>query len=75
MCLTIPHKIISIDGTTATVACGKKTHTLDIRLVPGVKEGDYVVNENHFAVSKLTQEEAADTLKTFVGIRNHSSLC
>ncbi|MFA6098605.1 MAG: HypC/HybG/HupF family hydrogenase formation chaperone [Patescibacteria group bacterium] len=63
MCLAIPHKIIKIKGQQATVACGKKTHTLDIRLVPKVKAGDYVMNENQFAIYKLTKKEAQETLK------------
>ncbi len=43
MCLSIPHKIIFIKGTKAKVECGKKMHTLDIRLVPKVKVGDLVL--------------------------------
>lgn len=63
MCLTIPHKIISLDGTTATVACGEKTHTLDVRLVPDVKVGEYVLNENDFAVGIVSKQEALETIK------------
>jgi hydrogenase expression/formation protein HypC len=63
MCLAIPHKIISVKGVKATVECGKKTHTLDIRLVPKAKVGDYVLNENQFAVYKVSKEDALETLK------------
>ena len=63
MCLSIPHKIIFIKGTKAKVECGKKMHTLDIRLVPKVKVGDYVLNENKFAVYKVPKKEAQETLK------------
>ena len=65
MCLSIPHKVISIQGTKAKVACGKKTHTLDIRLVPKVKAGDYVMNESNFAIYKVPKKEAEETLKLF----------
>ncbi len=65
MCLTIPHKIIKLKGTQATVACGEDTHTLDTRLVPEVKVGDYVMNENNFAVYKLDKKEATERLKLF----------
>lgn len=68
MCLTIPHKIISLDGTTATVECGEKTHTLDVRLVPDVKAGEYVINENDFAVGKLSKKEALETIKLIQNI-------
>lgn len=63
MCLSIPHKVISIKGQQAKVACGKKSHTLDIRLVPGVKIGEYVINENEFAIQKVSKQEARETLK------------
>ena len=65
MCVTVPHKVISIKGTVATVECGSDTHTLDIRLVPEVKVGDYVMNENQFAVYKVPKQEALETLKLF----------
>lgn len=68
--MTIPHKIISVKGQQATVACGKKTHTLDIRLVPRVKAGDYVMNENNFAVYKVSKKEAQETFKLFNKINN-----
>ena len=63
MCLSIPHKIIKINKTKATVQCGKKSHTLDIRLVEGVKIGDYVLNENKFAIYKVPKKEALETLR------------
>jgi len=47
----------------AKVECGKKTHTLDIRLVPKAKVGDYLLSENQFAVYKVSKEDALETLK------------
>lgn len=66
MCLSIPHKIIKINKTKAIVQCGKKSHTLDVRLVPGVKIGDYVLNENEFAIYKVPKKEAIKTLKLLI---------
>lgn len=66
MCLSIPHKIISIKGNNAKVQCGKKSHTLDVRLVKGVKSGDYVLNENKFAIYQVPKKEAIETLKLFI---------
>lgn len=63
MCLSIPHKIVSVKGVKAIVECGKKKHTLDIRLVPKVKVGDYVLNENKFAVYKVPKKAVLETLK------------
>ena len=42
------------------VACGKKTHTLDIRLVPKVKVGDYFADivVNNSVIIELKAHEA-----------------
>ena len=66
MCLSIPHKIIFIKGNNATVQCGKKSHTLDVRLLPDIKVGDYVLNENKFAIYKVPKKEALATLKLII---------
>jgi hydrogenase assembly chaperone HypC/HupF len=66
MCLSIPHKIISLKGSRATVQCGKNSHTLDVRLLPNIKVGDYVLNENKFAVYKVPKKEALATLRLLI---------
>ena len=66
MCLSIPHKVIKINKAKATVQCGKKSHTLDIRLVKDAKPGDYVLNENQFAIYKVPKKEAIETLKLLI---------
>jgi len=63
MCLSIPHKITKITGIIATVQCGTKNHILDVRLLPKVKVGDYVLNENRFAIYQVPKKEALATLK------------
>jgi len=63
--MAIPHKIISIKGTKAKVVCGTASHTLDIRLTPKAKVGDYLMNENDFAVHIVPEKEALGTLKLF----------
>jgi len=68
MCLSIPHKITKISGQKATVECGQNSHELDIRLVKGLKTGDYVMNENDFAVAKVSKKDALETLKLFQNI-------
>lgn len=60
MCLTIPNQIIKIQGKKAFV---KKGRTLDIRLLPKIKIGDWVLAENGFAVAKVTKKEAEESLK------------
>lgn len=61
--MTLPHKITKIDGQTATVECGDKTHTVDIQLLPDAKVGDWVLSENGYAITQVPEEDAQETLK------------
>ena len=72
MCFSVPHKIIKINGQKATVECGKNSHELDIRLVKSLKTGDYVMNENDFAIYKVPKKEALETLKLLVNAQEKS---
>ena len=64
MCLGIPMKIISIDGTdiVAEVDGVKRNASLMI-LDEKVELGDYVVVHAGFAISKLDEAEALETLE------------
>ena len=62
MCMTLPHKITKIDGQTATVECGEKTHTVDIQLVPDAQVGDWVLSENGYAITQVSEKDAQETL-------------
>ena len=69
MCLSIPHKIISIKDKTAKVQCGKKTHTLNVQLLPNVKKGEWVLAEGGFAVQKVSKKQAEETYKLLINIK------
>lgn len=63
MCLAIPGKIINIDNNIAMVDFGgiKKESALD--LLPDVKIGDFVLVHAGFAINKIDEKEAVETLK------------
>lgn len=63
MCLTIPYQIVNTKGQKAVAKSGKASRTLDIRLLPKVRAGDWVLAENGFAVAKLSAKEAMENLK------------
>jgi len=63
MCISTPYKIIKIKGQKAVAKSGKASHKLDIRLLPKVKAGDWVLAENGFVVAKLSVREAIENLK------------
>jgi len=68
MCLGIPAQIIKIEGEMATVSYGSLTGRASISLVPDVRVGDYVIIHAGFAIEKVEQTEAEETLHVLQGI-------
>ncbi len=65
MCLSIPAKINSIDGEMAMVSVGSVTYKASLQLLDDVKVGDYILLHTGFAIQKISEEEAAETLRIF----------
>jgi hydrogenase expression/formation protein HypC len=63
MCLSIPAKIISVEGETATASVGGAIINVGLHMVDDVKPGDYVLVHTGFALQKISDEEAKETLK------------
>ena len=64
MCLAIPGRIVKIEGEHAIVDYGGASRKANISLVD-VNVGDYVIVHAGFAIQKLNEEEAIETLKTW----------
>ena len=63
MCLSIPAKIVEIDGVIAKADAGGNIIETNVTLVPGVEVGDYVVVHAGFAINRYDREEAEKTLE------------
>jgi hydrogenase expression/formation protein HypC len=64
MCLGVPMKIITVDGDTALAEIdGVQREASLMMLDEPVALGDYVIVHAGFAISKLDQEEAEETLR------------
>ncbi len=63
MCLSIPGKIISIEGETAVVSMGGSTVEAGLQLLDDVAEGDYVLVHSGFALQRISEEEAQEMLE------------
>ena len=63
MCLSIPVKIVSIDGEYATVTFGENSYRAGLHLLDEVKPGDYVLLHAGFAIQKIDRAEAEETLR------------
>jgi hydrogenase expression/formation protein HypC len=63
MCLAIPVKISELrDEETAVASVGGVRRIINIALVEGLSEGDYVILHVGYALSKLDADEAERTL-------------
>lgn len=62
MCLSIPAKIISIEGTMAEVSVGGTLFMAGLHMIEDVKAGDYILLHAGFAIQKISEKEAEETL-------------
>ena len=63
MCLSIPAKILSIEGKTARASVGGTIINVGLHMIDDIKEGDYVLVHTGFALQKISDDEAQETLK------------
>lgn len=63
MCLAVPVRIVSIEGTNAEVEIGGLKRRISIWLTPEAKVGDYVLLHTGYAINIVDEEEAQKTLE------------
>lgn len=68
MCLAVPGKVVSIDESNpelkmAKVNFGGVNKNICIQWLPDVKIGEYVLAHVGFALSKIDEKDAEDTIK------------
>jgi hydrogenase expression/formation protein HypC len=62
MCLAVPAKITSMDGTNAEIDIDGVRRHISLYLTPEAKLGDYVLLHAGFAIKVLDIQEAQETL-------------
>ena len=65
MCLSVPAKVLEINGEMAKVSVGGTEYEASLQIVEDIHVGDYVLLHTGFAIQKLSEEEAQETLKLF----------
>jgi hydrogenase expression/formation protein HypC len=71
MCLAIPAKVISVEGTYAKVTVEDVEYTASLLLLNDVVPGDYIMLHAGFAIEKVDQEEAAETLQLLLDLEKN----
>ncbi len=67
MCLGIPAKILSLEGEYAMASINGASIRIGIQLVENLKTGDYVLVHTGYALEKIDETEALETLKMIEG--------
>ncbi len=65
MCLAVPLRIVRIEGAMAEVELGGVLRQVSLVLTPEAQVGDYVLVHTGFAISRLDEQEAQETLALF----------
>lgn len=63
MCLAVPGKVLERDAHMATVDMAGVKRQVSLDLVDNVSEGDYVLVHVGFALQKIDEQEAVETLE------------
>lgn len=73
MCLSTPAKVVDIHGNIAGVSVGGTIFKAGLQLVENVSVGDWVLLHTGFAIRKLDESEALETLKILKEINDAQS--
>ena len=65
MCLAVPLQITEIDGETAVVERDSVRRKVGIGFVKDAAVGDYVLVHAGFAIQKVEQQQAIDSIEAF----------
>ncbi len=63
MCLAVPMKIVKKDGFSASAEADGVFMEVNLRLLDDARIGDYVLVHAGFAIEKVDEHEAEETLK------------
>ena len=65
MCLAVPGKLMKIEGHQGEVDFSGVCRQADLRLVPQVKVGDFILVHAGCAIQIVPEDEARETLELF----------
>ena len=63
MCLAIPSKIVKIEDNVATIDVDGVRREASLVLLENPEVGDYVIVHAGFAINKINEEDALESLK------------
>ncbi len=73
MCISVPMKVIEINGQRGIADIGGMSQQIDLRFLSDVEVGDYVIVHAGFALQRLDQNEAEETLSLLREVLAHEA--
>ena len=73
MCLSVPAMVITIDGQIADVSVGGALFKAGLHMVENIKPGDYILLHAGFAIQKISEEEAVETLNLLNELKSYEN--
>ena len=70
MCLGVPMKLIKNKGITGVAELGGLEREVGLQLLESVKVGDYVIVHAGYAIQKLDEKEAVETIALLKAVWN-----
>jgi hydrogenase expression/formation protein HypC len=62
MCLSVPAQVINIEDQMADVSIGGAIFKAGLHMVDDVRVGDYILLHAGFAIQKISEKEALETI-------------
>jgi len=63
MCLSIPARVISLNGNKAIVSVGGTEYEASLQLVEDINVNDFVLLHTGFAIQKISEDDAMEAFK------------
>jgi hydrogenase expression/formation protein HypC len=73
MCLSVPALVVAIDGQMADVSVGGALFKAGLQMVNNVRTGDYILLHAGFAIQKISEEEALETLNLLKEMKSYEN--
>ncbi len=65
MCLAVPMKVVSVEGEMARVEIDGVSREVSVALLESVEPGDHVIVHAGYALERLDEDAARETLALF----------
>jgi hydrogenase expression/formation protein HypC len=72
MCLAVPMRVEKVEGSEAIVELGGVRKQINLGLLNNVEVGEYVIVHAGFAIQKVDEKEAKETIEILKQITNET---